>query len=280
MPSTSLPLGVDTKDLFTEQCIKLDFNDDDRLIFWTDGIYDTQNHLGERFSQTLLADIFENCQPGYEVNLFDNLLLLVKNHIGDDHSSDDVSLVEVLTCQPNASIEVATQSKTSKGPVDWQLEFEIKAPTFQSFDPVPALMNLLSQFPGLGARATSLFTVLSELYTNALDHGLLGLSSIQKSCDSSFDDYYQQRENRLANLSSGYIKFYLRLTTRNTTGRLEVKVEDSGPGFDFTCKSPLSDDQLLHGRGIDLVRQFCQSLTYEGRGNIAKAIYVWSLDNY
>ena len=196
--------------------------------------------------------------------------------MGGDSTTDDLSLVEIVTQLPNADAGSINQPSSQNGPLEWQFEFEIKPPTFHSLDPIPVLMTFLSQVPGLGSKSTSLFTVLSELYNNALDHGLLGLSSIDKTNSEGFASYYHEREQRLRNLTEGYIRFKLRLTTSTHAGRLEVMVEDSGPGFDYHLhKQGVSN--LLHGRGIAMVRQFSQSLSYEGRGNIAKAIYVWSL---
>ncbi|WP_317931687.1 fused response regulator/phosphatase [Halioxenophilus sp. WMMB6] len=279
LPSTALPLGVEVDDKFSSQCQLYEFNEDDRLVLWTDGIYDMRNAQGQRFSQErVLKLIDENRANGLD-NLYDRLLNAVEHHLGNDRASDDLSLVEVLTQPPTAELGSSLQGGSAKGPLDWKLEFEINAPTFQSLDPIPVLMTLLSQVPGLGSKATSLFTVLSELYSNALDHGLLGLSSLDKDSGQGFDVYYAERNRRLQALDAGYIRFQLHLTTHNHSGRLELVVEDSGPGFEFGSPRP-EVEQLLYGRGIDMVRQFCQSLTYEGRGNIARAIYVWPLDSY
>jgi len=278
LPSTHLPLGVEGGERFSDECQIFDFSEKDRLLVWTDGIYDIRNSRDERFGQELLEEIVNEHHAGNVSELFDNLLTAVNDHLGSDDTTDDLSLVEILTKQPSAAAGSMQQPKSTKGPLDWQFEFEINPPTFQSLDPIPVLMTLLSQVPGLGTKATSLFTVLSELYNNALDHGLLGLSSKEKESTHGFASYYVERDHRLKDLKSGYVRFRLHLTTENRSGRLEVTVEDSGPGFNYK-KQHRGVNQLLHGRGIDMVRQFCQSLSYEGKGNIAKAIYVWSLDS-
>ena len=56
-----------------------------------------------------------------------------------------------------------------------------------------------------------------------------------------------------------------------------VRVEDSGEGFDFENLSlPDPDSHIgLSGRGILLVKNLCESLTYIGKGNISVAIYSW-----
>ncbi|BFM06734.1 fused response regulator/phosphatase [Halioxenophilus aromaticivorans] len=276
LPSTHLPLGVETGERFSDECQVLDFNEEDRLLIWTDGIYDVRNSKDERIGPDAIDHIVAQHDASKIDELFDTILMAVENHMGGDSTTDDLSLVEVLTKAPEADVDAIQQPSSHSGPLAWQFEFEIKPPTFHSLDPIPVLMTFLSQVPGLGTKATSLFTVLSELYNNALDHGLLGLSSFDKRNSEGFSNYYHERERRLKNLTDGYVRFTLRLTTGQHAGRLEVSVEDSGPGFDYQLHKQ-GVNNLLHGRGIDMVRQFSQSLSYEGRGNIAKAIYVWSL---
>lgn len=277
-PSTHLPLGVEVGEKFSDQCQMVDFLESDRLLLWTDGIYDVRNSTDERFGPGRVEKIVKDHNSSNIGQLYDHLLAAVNGHLGDDSATEDLSLVEVLTKQPQAVAGLMQQPSSQKGPLDWQFQFEINPPTFRSLDPIPVLMTLLSQVPGLGSKATSLFTVLSELYNNALEHGLLGLTSLDKAGENGFSNYYLEREQRLKNLTDGYVKFKLKLTTEQHSGRLEIVVEDSGSGFDHK-NSRKGVNQLLHGRGIDMVRQFSQSLSYEGKGNIAKAIYVWSLDS-
>ncbi len=278
LPSTHLPLGVEVGERFSDECQVVDFCEDDRLFMWTDGIYDVRNYNDERIGPDKIDSLVEQHDAANVHHLFDNLLASVEEHLGGDSTSDDLSLVEVITKPPQADVGVINHPSSQVGPLAWQFEFEIKPPTFHTLDPIPVLMTFLSQVPGLGSKATSLFTVLSELYNNALDHGLLGLSSIDKTNSEGFAKYYFQRDKKLKTLRQGYIRFKLRLSSSSHAGRLEVVVEDSGPGFDYH-QHKQGVNNLLHGRGIDMVRQFSQSLSYEGRGNIAKAIYVWSLDS-
>lgn len=278
IPSTHLPLGVEVGEKFSDECQLIDFSNQDRLLLWTDGVYDVRNHKDQRIGPERIEQIIKQHNRSNIHQLFDQIIAEVDRHLGGDSTSDDLSLVEVLTQRPQANAGQIQQPTSQTGPLDWQFQFEIQPPTFQSLDPIPLLMTFLSQVPGLGSKATSLFTVLSELYNNALDHGLLGLTSVDKVSSHGFSNYYLEREKRLAALEHGFIRFRLKLTSEIHAGRLEIIVEDSGPGFDYQAHPP-GYNQLLHGRGIDMVRQFSQSLSYEGKGNIAKAIYVWSLDS-
>lgn len=71
----------------------------------------------------------------------------------------------------------------------------------------------------------------------------------------------------------------LNLTLRSgiNGGEITLRLEDSGPGFDYHQHIPQSSETIsISGRGISLVRSWCSELIYEGRGSRAKAVYVWT----
>ena len=53
------------------------------------------------------------------------------------------------------------------------------------------------EVPGLRPHSSRLYTILAELYSNALEHGVLGLSSRLKSSSDGFGEYYAQRSLKL-----------------------------------------------------------------------------------
>ena len=55
----------------------------------------------------------------------------------------------------------------------------------------------------------NLYTVLTELFVNALDHGVLGLSSELKQSAQGFAQYFAERELRLNALETGFIDMSL-----------------------------------------------------------------------
>lgn len=63
-------------------------------------------------------------------------------------------------------------------------------------------------------------------------------------------------------------------------GKLVVRVEDSGPGFNYLRTFlALADNLTYSGRGIPLVRSLCSDLTYRGRGNRVEAVYQWTKES-
>ena len=59
---------------------------------------------------------------------------------------------------------------------------------------------------GLHEHRERLYTIFAELFSNALDHGLLGLDSRMKHTPQCFMAYYAAREHGLATLQDGWIE--------------------------------------------------------------------------
>ena len=118
--------------------------------------------------------------------------------------------------------------------------------------------------------------MLTELYINALDHGVLKLDSALKSDAAGFTEYFRLREERLAAVSGGIINISLQHSPRDEGGRLTVRVEDNGDGFDEEVITTETGEGVRPaGRGIALVRGLCDSLEYLDDGCVAEAVYHW-----
>ena len=143
---------------------------------------------------------------------------------------------------------------------------------------LPHLMEMLiGAHRWLGDHKENIYLLVLELFSNALDWGVLGLDSKMKKDPEGFEEYYAARQRKLAALEDVRIKIDLELFQQDEGGKLVVRVEDSGPGFDYQkVMSKPADKTSLGGRGIGLVRSLCQELVYQGRGNRVKAVYVWS----
>ena len=159
----------------------------------------------------------------------------------------------------------------------YELNSGLKNNRLRETNPVPIIINQIMEMEGIESERQTLFTVLTELYVNALDHGVLGLDSSLKSDPAGFALYFQEREKRLTNLSDGHVIFHIAIEQNEEIRSIMMKVEDSGSGFDYSNIN-MPDPQNhtgLSGRGILLVRDLCESLDYLGRGNISEAIYSW-----
>ncbi len=134
-------------------------------------------------------------------------------------------------------------------------------------------MSFIGQIKHLEADQEDIFLIHTELFINALDHGVLGLSSQVKLAPDGMTQYLAERADRLQKLEAGQIEVELAGYWINGQIMLKVRVADSGPGFDVT-KLTESGWSASAGRGIRLVRALCVSLQFSGNGNHVEAWYL------
>jgi anti-sigma regulatory factor (Ser/Thr protein kinase) len=148
---------------------------------------------------------------------------------------------------------------------------ELNAKYLKRHEPITTLVSVISNQLSLFHHHSAIFTVLSELYNNALDHGLLMLDSTLKKSDEGFFDYFTQRQERLDALKHGSIV----LTTEYNpqTRCLCFQFKDSGKGFDLGILNTLNAIDENYGRGIALVKELCDSVTYSDGGSTVDVVY-------
>ena len=163
-------------------------------------------------------------------------------------------------------------------------------------DPMALLLAALAEIPPLRHPLGVLEAILSELYCNALEHGVLGLDSQWKRDAEGFERYVIEREERLARLRYGWIRIALNCSYGARRGVATIRVEDSGTGFDrkrLDLAAPdrkgtdvVAPDQTrlderapspaLHGRGLAVIRALGARLyTGKGRRGVC-ALYRWN----
>ena len=275
--SHGLPLGVGAERDAGDLVRLLTVTRGERLLLASDGVHETLNACGEQFGAGRLEDAARTSQQGLLIYGVKDALARFR---GDEPMSDDSSLVEVQLVPELFERSDVAQSHPSHGAEaagasgQWRMSLELHADALRVTDPVPMLITQLQQVPGLEAQRSVLYTVLSELYSNALEHGVLGLSSTLKEQPDGFERYLAARERQLAELSEGFVRINAVCALWPSGGQLEIEVEDSGRGFDWRVQPPGPHDDV-HGRGLQLVRGLCQSVAFEGAGNRVCATYVW-----
>ena len=280
LTSTGLPLGVeaviDPKEML--QYAPITYND--KILMHSDGLTEARNGQDQEFGSDRLVASISNAPKN---SIFDQVFDDLDQFCGDNTTqADDVTLVEI-TCVHDVlpEIEVHDYIKPSKYMLgdrgEWKLSMRFNGARLRETNPVPILVNYLMEMEELEAERQSLFTVMTELYINALDHGVLGLDSNLKTDPAGFEAYFQTRESRLANLDSGHVIFNLSVEQESSRRSILLRIEDSGKGFDFENHNPpLDEATALSGRGLLLIQDLCESLEYHGKGNIAIARFGWS----
>lgn len=108
--------------------------------------------------------------------------------------------------------------------------------------------------------------LISELFTNAVEHGNLNLSYDEKTKLITDNNLNNEVEHRLSFRENR--EKYVQVTFRKQPDRIVIIVEDMGYGFDFEKFLHLDDSRAFHnhGRGIALLNSV-YPLKYIGRGN-------------
>lgn len=276
--STNLPLGVVAGKSFREQSQFIELEEGDRLFMWSDGIHEARNAAGEMFGEARLQAVFDRARDGSQI--FDDILKSVQAFVGEGEKDDDLSLVELCMATPD-NVELLQQLQNNtvrKGLSEWNLSFEIKAASFKFFDPLPMLLDILQSVPGVRKYGGNLYTILSELYSNALEHGVLELDSAMKDSPDGFVKYYQLRAERLET-TQGSVTFGISHKLTSDGGALIIRVKDSGKGFDYKSFQPSKRNSGYSGRGLALLSELADRVEYKGCGNEVELEFQWHSDD-
>ena len=274
--STHLPLGVVSNDNLDTSVEAETVVQGDRLYVYTDGVVEASNKDGEMFGQQRLEECVTHIRE--PERRFDAICSGLVAFRSGAEQRDDIAMAEI--CCDLGAVE-RFDGKAIGEPEEisttWRLVLDLGPDILRTEKPLSHLSDMLmGSQRGLCDHRENINLILSELYANALDWGLLGLDSTMKKDAEGFERYYAARQEALATLENGWIKIDLELFRQDKGSKLVIRVEDSGPGFDYHKTMPeFFDNTGLGGRGVKLVHSFCKDVVYEGKGNKVKAVYVW-----
>jgi len=287
--SSHPPLGVLPKLLSDSRLTVVSIEETDRVVLISDGIVEARNEQGEMFDFARFEDSVKNGILKGDVSK--TVLKSVNDFCQEMPQEDDISLLDIpcggwsqvlvaaqgiesFSAQQLSDIDLATESA-------WHWQLSLSGSRLAAINPIPMAMSQINEIEGNAEHWQNLYTILTELFVNALEHGVLGLSSDLKACAEGFSQYYMERERRLKNLVDGSVELQISHHPFPNGGRILIIIKDSGQGFDikkhYKDKAVNSFDKpLLSGRGIDLVQQLCDRLDFQGKGNVVEVSYVWT----
>lgn len=233
----------------------------DRFIGYTDGVIETHNSAGEMLGEGLFEGWIKENPAVSALELFEKTQTFGEG----EEQEDDITIVS-YTCQP-LDLE---QKKHKKPEIAFEINMDLDVRHMRESEPVSEIIGMLTGNPAFSGVRSSLFTIISELYNNALEHGILGLDSNMKNTPEGFMEYFELRMNRLNALEEGNIHIILQYVTDPHRFILEIK--DSGKGFDLSDISSTVDSDLGYGRGIALVSELTDEYTYSENGTRVHAV--------
>jgi serine phosphatase RsbU (regulator of sigma subunit) len=270
--STHMALGIMGEAIFDAGVTTIDLPEDGFIFSYTDGLTEQENINHEPFSTARVINIITQ-QPD---NLLQELSSNLLSYAETEDYADDVSICII---RPDLVFSGLTESfeaeKIASPPFyvtnhfDWSVK--LSGRQLENCE-IPPLCNHFLQQVGVDQQlCQKIFAVLAEMVSNALDHGVLGLSSDVKENPDGFIQYFYEREERLKALSDkDFVKLSMQWLPNNGDGCLLVEVEDSGMGYTPKTKA----DGAVHkysGRGTSLIQKLAESVEIIAPGNKIRA---------
>ena len=271
--SEHIPLGIQKMEKADLDTVFIDVAAGDKVFWCSDGAIKAKNKQGHAWGQDKIDKLLA------QGSTFSEMEMAISSHIENTPQDDDITLAELdIAVIQNYDVNCLEHLAQSSLPAaQWQASFDFSADVLKHLDLVPMLVNVLMQVQAPHEHKQRIYTVLAEMCSNALEHGVLKLESSIKQSANGFAEYYELRGQRLAELSDASIKISLQHQAVGQGGQLKICVEDSGDGFDYQqYAQDLSENKALCGRGEALLRQLCDDYAVSGKGNIATATYVWA----
>lgn len=275
--SQHMPLGVLSEEEFDETLTLAELSEGERVFIYTDGVNEVTNSEDEQFGligveQAIMANVEDR---------FQHLIDSVRDFRGDNLQNDDISLVEITAGPLKHRLRSTGEVVDIQSLYYWAESFQwcfqstLRNNEFRNLNFVDQLMTFFGAIRGIELHREKIYIIISELYNNALEHGVLELDSNLKSTADGFQQYYELREKKLNCLEESTGEIVVGISFhQGDTNQIEFVVSDSGKGFDHehVCAS-LDADRVSYGRGIALLKRICSSLQYSKGGSRVVAIY-------
>ena len=274
LPSENLPLGIVSD--YRPQLRSIVLKVGDRVVAYSDGVIEAHAPAGELFGDDRLRRLV-----GAAETLDDTLGAIsaaMDAHTQSAYQHDDVSLLIVEHREDIPEVEEpVTPAFVRDRAGTWRYHATFNADDLRADEPIARITQVLEAAQGLGPVRAHLFTLMTELYSNALEHGLLDLDSAIKQQPDGFAEYYGARAARLETLQDAQVEISCAHRPVADGGELIVRITHNGTGIPAAVIAPrvLAVNTGFSGRGIGLVQKLCSDLRYENEGKTAIATYHW-----
>ncbi|KAA0875672.1 ATP-binding SpoIIE family protein phosphatase [Nitrincola tapanii] len=280
--SRHMALGILEQQTLDANCEVIRVQSGCCLVGYSDGVTEQTGARGEPFGDTRLLqtlrhppalDLLGDPEGPAEI-LTEGVLYTLQQHASSRQFDDDVSLfvLEFAALLPRLlSYHDASGFADLKHLAPFRWSMTLSGQQIQQQELAAQSIQLLRSMGFSEHQCQRVFTLLSELINNAIDHGILKLSSCNKVDQEGFMDFYLKREEALCQLAPQDQLTLILDWQQGAKPTLQVEVIDSGQGFE-NLPSPVTESQHCAGRGLMLVRQLSQSFTLLQGGRHACAI--------
>lgn len=250
-----------------------------QLLMLTDGLWEAEDAAGLPWSQGGLQEALTDAPPQQR---FEHLLACFQQHTAGQQVRDDAAflLADIAHHEAQQRFDLRAPAVAAGAPpsVDengWSVSMRFGARELRTLDAIPLLTSVVERLEAGKEHRRQVFVILSELFTNAVEHGLLGLHSSLKGGFEGFEAYMAERQRRLDALEGGHVEIGLERALIDGRAAIRIRVRDTGRGFDYGALdlAAFGQNATPYGRGILLASSLCYSLEFVGAGNEVVGYY-------
>ena len=263
--SKHLALGIREQDEFDDSVQLFYVDSDHKFIVMTDGLSEAENQNQVMIDKKQYEDaIIKNGK-----DILDAIITKYQQYSEGVPQSDDISVLE-LSCLPlEAEVYEEIQSNIDST-VPWSINLSIED-SMLAKDVVQNIIELVGDATAIKDHKGVVSTLLTELYNNTLDHGILNLESDNKSTEAGFHDFYKERQLRLQSLEGIQVKIKIEYEVMNEAAELKIVMSHNGSDFEVINSSANKDD--YYGRGMYLIDAICKDVEYSDNGRCISVVY-------
>ncbi|KJY81817.1 chemotaxis protein CheY [Vibrio galatheae] len=266
LTSTHMPLGVLKAHEFESNITHFKLEPDQQIVCYTDGVIEAMDESGEQFGQERLEASFAKSQAVIPV------LYEAVRQFADKSVGDDLSILTMKFPILNGNTQEVPTEPVQYNKVPSCSTLRLDGTVLREVTVMTEIRKFLAGILTSGAHLDLVCSVLSELFANAIEHGLLKLDSSIKDQPDGFFLFYQIREEKIKQLDdSAWVE--LEVNYNPTEQKVTFDLEHSGDGFDYESDKHEPANDLTHGRGIILATELCDSLEYSKQGRRVTAVY-------
>lgn len=281
-------LGTEAEGVFDDRVEQHPLVPGEHLVMVSDGLLAAQGADGQGFGRGRLASVLAACGSPVQQSAqrCAGVAAALEAHLDGRSADDDMSLV-LVDCERGGDVPDAVQAPSrERRSGNWRFSLRLGASELGHFDVVPLLLNVAEQFGVAQSRVGELFVILSELFNNALDHGVLGLDSRLKLSPDGMEQWLTARADRLSSLETGEVDISIEQLVESDQAWLRICCRDSGAGFDVqgtlggqaeeVLQETDSPSVLPYGRGLALMRRLAQRVDFNEAGNEVRVMLVFT----
>ena len=265
--STNMALGILPPHTFIADIVTVDLPSHGHACLFSDGLIEQYTHDGNPFGIDKLKNLFIHLSGGLVKYLENNM----HEYCSAENIADDITICTLDFERLNTwhqDRDVNRIKAIMDGEFCWDVS--IAGPMLLSADYLSSLNQFLSILGFATNFCQRVFTVVAELFSNAIDHGVLKLDSRLKNDPEGFELYHSIRDSFADRLTENdWVK--VSIIWRSSQDELHISVADSGKGFEGD-ENLMADIPQLSGRGLLLVKTLSKTYELVPPGNITKVI--------